>query len=139
MKLKGIRTIALLLVAILLVIGSAAAMAAAGAEDRGGDREWGMDDSYWWEVWWGEEAPLTPYQREQIGRITDLILDRYFGIEGSFVMSPGQFDKATSPLVGQEWEGLRLFGYYAQKRGFEVPAGVFDAPSGFETPPGIPP
>ncbi|MCL0075635.1 hypothetical protein M1O17_01970 [Dehalococcoidia bacterium] len=139
MKLKGIRTIALLLVAILLVIGSAAAMAAAGAEDRGGDREWGMDDSYWWEVWWGEEAPLTPYQREQIGRITDLILDRYFGIEGSFVMTPGQFDKATSPLVGQEWEGLRLFGYYAQKRGFEVPAGVFDVPSGFETPPGIPP
>ncbi|MCL0104982.1 hypothetical protein M1O57_05280 [Dehalococcoidia bacterium] len=141
MKPKGIKTIALLVAAITLVVGSVAGMAAAGAGNSGGDGGWAMDGSYWWEVWWGEEAPLTPYQREQIGRITDLILDRYFGIEGSFVMSPGQFDKATSPLVGseQEWEVLRLFGYYAQKRGFNVPAGVFDVPSGFETPPGIPP
>jgi len=135
-----LKSIALLVVAMLLVVGPVAAIAVAGAEDRSSDKGWRIDARYWWEVWWGEDAPLTPYQRKQIGEITAMILDRYFGIEDSFVMSPDEFEKATRPLVGheKEWEVLRLFGYYAKKRGFEVPAGIFDAPPGFETPLGIP-
>ncbi|MCL0058613.1 hypothetical protein M1O47_02905, partial [Dehalococcoidia bacterium] len=86
MKLKGIKTIALLAAAILLVIGSVAGIAAAGAGDSAGDEEfeWNWDACYWW-GWDGLELPL--YQRKQVRDILVLILDTYFGIDISRMTS----------------------------------------------------
>ncbi|MCL0052858.1 hypothetical protein M1M92_05375 [Peptococcaceae bacterium] len=140
MKLKRIKSIALFMVAVLLLTIPLAAMAALDAENRNSgerfrsDEGWRMDARYWWEV-----PPLTPYQRQQVKEIMTLVLDRYFGIDVS-AMSPEEFEGVAKSLGPEkEWEALRLFGYYAQKRGFEVPAGIFDAPPGFDEPPGIPP
>lgn len=97
------------------------------------DEGWIMDARYWWEV-----PPVAPYQREQIREIMTLVLDRYFGIDISG-MSPEEFEGVAKSLGPEgEWGVLRLFGYYAQKKGFEVPAGIFDAPPGFDEPSGIP-
>jgi hypothetical protein len=134
-----LKSIAVLVVAMLLVAGSAGGIAAAGAEGRGSGGEfrqeqgWRFDACYWWEV-----PPVTPYEREQIKEIMTLVIRRYFGIDVS-AMSPREFEEVGESLgPAKEWEALRLFGYYARKRGFEVPAGVFDAPPGFDEPPGIP-
>jgi len=135
MKPKRIKTIALFLAAVFLLAGLVVGMVAVGAGDRSfregfrSDEGWRMDARYWWEV-----PPVTPYQREQIREIMILVLDRYFGIDVSR-MSPEEFEGIGSSL-GYEKEGevLRLFGYYAQKRGFEVPAGIFDMPGGKPAP-----
>ncbi|MCL0098056.1 hypothetical protein M1O19_06025 [Dehalococcoidia bacterium] len=120
MKLKGIKTIALLAAAILLVIGSVAGIAAAGAGDSAGDEEfeWNWDACYWW-GWDGLELPL--YQRKQVRDILVLILDTYFGIDISRMTSE-EMDE-VGRLIGYDGQEkvLRLFEHYAHKKGFEMP------------------
>ncbi|MCL0065975.1 hypothetical protein M1N79_03765 [Dehalococcoidia bacterium] len=121
MKLKAIKTIALLVVAILLVIGSVAGMAAAGAGDSGGDEGFRCDEygsSYWW-GWDGLEMPL--YQRKQVRDILVLILDTHFGIDISRMTSE-EMDQ-VGRLIGYDGQEkvLRLFEHYAHKKGFEMP------------------
>lgn len=136
-----IKSIVLVSIAVLLIMGSMAGITTAGVEDWSGrenfkelqinDEEWRFDARYWWEV-----PPVTPYDREQIKDIMIMVLDRYFGIDISR-MSPEEFE-GIAKCSQNEMEILRLFGYYAQKREFEVPTGIFDAPPGFDEPLGIP-
>ncbi|MCL0039306.1 hypothetical protein M1N46_03655 [Dehalococcoidia bacterium] len=108
MKLKGIRTIALLLAAVVLVIGSVAGMVAAGGEDRGGP--------YWWEE--------DPYEQRQLVEIVILVLDRYFGIDVSR-MSQEEMDEVGRSIGPEGQERVHwLIKYYALKRGFEIPEPV---------------
>ncbi len=124
MKRKGIRTIVLLGVVALLLMALMAAIAAAGGGERGidvGDFNW--DARYWWEV-----PPLTPYEREQVKEIMVFIFDRYFGIDVS-TMSPEEFeDLGRSIGPGREKDVLLLFEYYTEKRGFQMPPGIFEMP-----------
>ena len=136
-----IRSIVWVSIAVLLIMSSMGGITAAGVEDWSGrenfkewqrnDEEWRFDARYWWEV-----PPVTPYEREQIKDIMIKVLDRYFGIDISR-MSPEEF-AGIAKCSQNEMEMLRLFGYYAQKREFEVPTGIFDAPPGFDEPLGIP-
>ncbi|MCL0080113.1 hypothetical protein M1O18_04355 [Dehalococcoidia bacterium] len=108
MKLKGIRTIALLLAAVVLVIGSVAGMVAAGGEDRGGP--------YWWEE--------DPYEQRQLVEIVILVLDRYFGIDVSR-MSQEEMDEVGRSIGPEGQERVHwLIKYYALKKGFEIPEPV---------------
>ncbi|MBT9161273.1 MAG: hypothetical protein AAGB97_02845 [Dehalococcoidia bacterium] len=126
MKLTRIKGIALLVAAVLLLTGAMGAIAAGGEERR---EEFRMDARYWWEA-----PPLTPYEREQVRGIMVLILDRYFGIDVS-TMSPEEFeDLGRSIGPEREKEALRLFEHYAKKKGFQMPAGIFEMPVGIPVP-----
>ncbi|MCL0057561.1 hypothetical protein M1N05_00630, partial [Dehalococcoidales bacterium] len=116
MKLRGIKNIALLVVAVLLLTTPLVAVARTGGID---EEEFRMDARYWWEV-----PPLTPYQRQQVKEIMVHIFDHYFQTDVSS-MSPKEFEE-LGVAIGHEKqrEVLRLFGHYAKKRGFEVPAGM---------------
>ena len=134
MKLKGIRTIALLLAAAILVIGSVAGMAAAGAAERSGhqsfgevfsgDEGWRYDACYWWQA-----PPLTPDEREQMKNIMVHIFNHYFGIDISR-KSPIELVE-LGYAIGHEKQqkALRLFWSYAEQRGFELPPGTLDVPA----------
>ncbi|MBT9159791.1 MAG: hypothetical protein DDT26_01056 [Dehalococcoidia bacterium] len=124
MRLKGIKGIDLLVAAALLLIALMGAIAAAGGEERRIDVEdFNWDARYWWEA-----PPLTPYERQQVKEIMVLILDRYFGTDVS-AMSPAEFEELGESLGPErEKEVLRLFERYAEKRGFEIPPGLFEMP-----------
>ena len=111
MKLKGMRTIALLLAAVFLIGGSVAGTAAAGTEDKSSD--------YWWED--SSLDCLTPHERKQVRDIMILVMDRYFGIDVSR-MSFEEMDEVGRSIGPEGLErARRLFEDYAQKKGFEVP------------------
>ncbi|MCL0039137.1 hypothetical protein M1N46_02740 [Dehalococcoidia bacterium] len=117
MKLKGIKGIALLVAVVLLLMGAMAAISAAGGEERHDEFRW--DARYWWEA-----LPLTAYERQHVREIMVLIFDRYFGTDITR-MSPKEFEELGATMGPEkEKEALRLFGQYAEKRGFEVPVGI---------------
>ncbi|MCL0092594.1 S1 family peptidase [Dehalococcoidia bacterium] len=114
MKLKGIRTIALLLAAVILVVGSVAGIAAAGGEER--DEEFQWDARYWWEA-----LPISPHHQQQAREVGILIFDRYFGIDIS-AMSPQELDELWDVIGHENQEKAeRLFAQYATAKGFEIP------------------
>ncbi|MCL0065977.1 hypothetical protein M1N79_03775 [Dehalococcoidia bacterium] len=116
MKLKGAKTIALLLAAVILVIGSVAGMAAAGAGDSGGDEGWRMDTCYWWEA-----LPISPHHQQQAREVGILIFDRYFGIDIS-AMSWQELDELWDEIGHEnQKKAERLFAQYATEKGFEIP------------------
>jgi hypothetical protein len=113
-----LKSIAVLVVAILLVAGSAGGIVVAGGGDRQ-EGEFRWDACYWWEA-----PPLTPYEREQVREIMTLVIRRYFGIDIS-AMSPEEFEKLGATMGDEKQEEIfRLFGQYAEKRGFEMPVGI---------------
>ncbi|MCL0036650.1 hypothetical protein M1N47_04520 [Dehalococcoidia bacterium] len=118
MKLKGIRTIALLLIALVFVVGSVAGAAAVRAGEVPGT------DVYWWEdeQWKEDTGDSSPYERQQVRDILILILDTYFAIDISR-MSLAELDE-VGRLIGfdlLEDKLPRLFEHYAQKKGIEMP------------------
>ncbi|MCL0088587.1 hypothetical protein M1N87_02070 [Dehalococcoidia bacterium] len=122
MKLKGIRSIALLVAAVILVIGSVAGIAAAGGEER--DEEFRWDACYWWET-----PPLTAYERQQMKDIMVHIFNHYFGMDISR-KSPKELVELGYAIGHQnQQKALRLFWSYAEERGFELPLGILDVPA----------